>query len=67
MYSYYFLGHIHTQDIQKDNLTKIGLQRTILNFYYVCYFMIIMDWYMTIIRMMSCEFNKKFKNRLDII
>jgi hypothetical protein len=50
-------GHIHNQGTQKDGLTKKdykGLQKTILNFYYIYYFMIIVDWYMTISRMMPC-------------
>ncbi len=32
---------------------------TILDFYYIYYFMIIMDWYMTRTRMTSCYSNKK--------
>jgi hypothetical protein len=47
-------GHICNQGTQKDGLTKRGLQRIILDFYYIYYFMIIVDWYMTITRMMSC-------------
>jgi len=43
----------------KDGLTKKRLQKTILDFYYIKYFMIIGDWYMTITRMMSCSFFKK--------
>ncbi len=38
----------------KDGLMEKGLQRIILDFYYIYYFMIIVDWYMTITRMMSC-------------
>jgi hypothetical protein len=37
----------------KNALMEKGLQRTILDLY-IYYFMIIMDWCMTIIRMMSC-------------
>ncbi len=48
------VGHIDNQGTQKDGLTKKGLQRIILDFYNIYYFMIIVDWYMTIIRMMSC-------------
>jgi hypothetical protein len=46
-------GHIHNQGTQKDGLTKKGLQMTIWDFYYIYYIMIIVDWYMTITRMMS--------------
>ncbi len=46
--------HIHDQGTKKDNLTKKRLQRTILDFYCIYYFMIIMDWCMIIIIMMSC-------------
>jgi hypothetical protein len=48
------LGHIHSQGTQKDGLTKKGLQRIILDFYYIYNFMIIVNWYMTITLMMSC-------------
>jgi hypothetical protein len=48
------MGHIHNQGTQKDNLTKKGLQRTILDFYYIYYFMIIVDWYVIIVRIISC-------------
>jgi hypothetical protein len=44
------VGHIHNQGIEKDDLTKKGLQRIILDFYYIYYFMIIGDWYMAIRR-----------------
>ncbi len=40
------LGHIHNQGTQKDGLMKKGLQKIILNFYYIYYFMILGDWYM---------------------
>jgi hypothetical protein len=46
--------HIHNQETQKDSLMEKGLQRTILDFYYIYYFMIIKDWYMIITRTMSC-------------
>jgi hypothetical protein len=36
-------GRIHNHGIQKDSLKKKGLQRTILDFYYIYYFMIILD------------------------
>ncbi len=35
--------HIHNQGTQKDNLMKKALQRIILDFYYIYYFMIIRD------------------------
>jgi hypothetical protein len=55
MYLRSLLGHIHNQDTQMDNLiTKMTTKKTILDFYYIYYFMILMDWYMTITRMMSC-------------
>ncbi len=47
-------GHIHNQNTLKDGLMKKKLQRIILDFYYIYYFIITMDWYMTIVRMMSC-------------
>jgi len=47
-------GHIHNYNTQKEDLMKKILQKTILDFYYIYYFMIIVDWYMTITRMMSC-------------
>jgi hypothetical protein len=47
-------GHIHNEATQKDSLTEKRLQRTILDFYYIYYFMTIGDWYMTITRLMSC-------------
>jgi hypothetical protein len=46
-------GHIHNQGTQKNGIMKKMLQRTILDFYYIYYFMIIVEWYMFIIRMMS--------------
>jgi hypothetical protein len=42
--------HIHNHGTKKDSLMKKGLQRIILNFYYIYYFMIIGDWYMVISR-----------------
>jgi len=48
------MGYIHNQGTQKDNLMKKRLQKIVLNFYYICYFMIIIDWYMTITIMISC-------------
>jgi hypothetical protein len=39
------IGHIHNQGTQKDNLMEKWLQGTILDFYYIYYFMIIMDCY----------------------
>ncbi len=48
------LGHIHNHGTQKDNLTKKGLQKIFSDFFHIYYFMIIMDWYMTITRTMSC-------------
>jgi len=50
----YIFKHIHNQGTQKYGLTKKRLQRIILDFYYIYYFMIIVDWYMTIIIMISC-------------
>jgi hypothetical protein len=50
----YISRHIHNQGTQKYDLMKKGLQRIILDFYYIYYFMIIVDWYMTITRMISC-------------
>jgi hypothetical protein len=47
-------GHIHNQGTQKDNLTKKDYKGLFLDFYYIYYFMIIVDRYMTIIKMMSC-------------
>jgi len=47
-------GYTHSQGIQKDGLTEFFLQKTILDFYYIYYFMIILDWYIIITRMMSC-------------
>jgi hypothetical protein len=35
--------HIDNQGTQKDKLLEKGLQRTILDFYYIYYFMIIRD------------------------
>jgi len=46
-------GHIHNQATQKDGLMKKRLKRTILDYYYIYYFMIIGDWYMTVTKMMS--------------
>ncbi len=43
------------------------MQRTILDFDYIYYFMIIMDWCMIITRMMPCSFTKKTQDRLDTI
>ncbi len=40
------------------------LQRIILDFYYIYYFMIILDWYMTITRMMSCKYNLKIQDQI---
>jgi hypothetical protein len=48
------MGHIHNHGTQKDGLMKKGLQRIILDFYYIYYFMIIKDCYMTKSKMMSC-------------
>jgi hypothetical protein len=45
---------IHNEGTQKDGIMKKILQRTILDFYYIYYFMIIVEWYKIIIRMMSC-------------
>jgi hypothetical protein len=50
----FILGHIHNQGTQKDGLTK-KIANDYFGFYYIYYFMIIVDWYMTIIRMMSCN------------
>ncbi len=47
-------GHIHNQATQKDGLMKKDYKGLILDFYYIYYFMIIVDWYMTITKMMSC-------------
>jgi hypothetical protein len=47
-------GHIHNHGTQKDGLMKKRLQRTILDFYHIYYFMIIVDWYMITTKMMSC-------------
>jgi hypothetical protein len=47
-------GHIHNQGTLKDNLTKKDYKGLFLDFYYIYYFMIIVDRYMTITKMMSC-------------
>jgi len=47
-------GHIHNQATQKDGLMKKHYKGLFLDFYYIYYFMIIVDWYMTITKMMSC-------------
>jgi hypothetical protein len=47
-------GHIHNQSTKNDGLIKKGLQRTVLDFYYIYYFMIIVDWCIIITKMMSC-------------
>jgi hypothetical protein len=44
--------HIHDQGTKKDNLIKKD-QKTILDFYYIYYFMIIVNWCMIIIIMMA--------------
>jgi hypothetical protein len=49
-----FIKDNHGWNTKKDDLIKKGLQRTILDFYYIYNFMTIMDWCMIIIRMMSC-------------
>jgi hypothetical protein len=36
-------GHIHNQDTQKNGTMKKKLQKTILNFYYIYYFMILVE------------------------
>jgi hypothetical protein len=51
---FFHFGHIQSQSTQKHGLMEKGLQKIILDFYYIYYFMIIVDWYMTITRMMSC-------------
>jgi hypothetical protein len=51
---FFHFGHIHNKDTQKHGLMKKGLQKIILKFYYIYYFMIIVDWFMIITRMMSC-------------
>jgi hypothetical protein len=61
------LGHIHNQGTQKDGLMKKRMERTILDFYYIFYFMIIVDWYMTIIKVMSFNIREKSNSGLDII
>jgi hypothetical protein len=38
-----------------------------LNFYYIYYFMIIVDWYMTITKKCHVNLIKNSKNGLDII
>ncbi len=63
----WWCGHIHNQGTQKDGWKKKGLQKIIFNFNYIYYFMIIMDRYMIIIKMMSCEYNKKSTDILDVI
>jgi hypothetical protein len=40
------IGHIHKQGTQKDYLMKKWLQKTILDFYCIYYFIIIVDCYM---------------------
>jgi len=47
-------GHIHNQGTLKDSLMRKRLQMIILDFYYIYYFMILGDQYMTITIMMSC-------------
>jgi hypothetical protein len=47
-------GHIYNQNTLKGGLMKKRPQRIILDFYYIYYFMITGDWYMTIVRIMSC-------------
>ncbi len=47
-------GHINDRGTKKDSLTKLFLQRTILDFKCIYYFMIIVDWCMFITIMMSC-------------
>jgi hypothetical protein len=42
--------YIHNHGTKNDGLMKIRLQMIILDFYYIYYFMIIVDWYMTITR-----------------
>jgi hypothetical protein len=42
-------GRIHNQGTQKDNLTKKDYKGLFLDFYYIYYFMIIVDWHMKII------------------
>jgi hypothetical protein len=48
------MGHIHNKGTQKDDLMKKRLQITILDFYYIYYFIIIRDCYMIISKMISC-------------
>jgi hypothetical protein len=52
--SFLTCGHIHNQGAQKDGQMEKRLKMTILDFHHIYYFMTIMDWYMTITRMMSC-------------
>jgi hypothetical protein len=54
LYEWNPFGHIHNQGTQKDGLMGNKLQKTILDFYYKFYFMIIVDWYMIATKMMSC-------------
>lgn len=48
-------GHAYSKlGYSKRQYNEKGLQRTILDFDYIQYFMIIVNWCMTITRMMSC-------------
>jgi hypothetical protein len=51
---FFHFGHIHNQGTQKPGLMEKKLQKLILEFYYIYYFMIIVDWCMIITKMMSC-------------